>query len=157
MGNEEDIDEDEFYVQSKPPPKRPAATVTSGSKFQLKKPKTKGPMDVYFTPDPEIEVENRRSGKQPKVDDNTPQKKLLKERAHQAIARWIYDVGIPLNVVNVESFEPMIEAIGQYGPDLTPPTYYQVRVPLLKKEVENVNKQMEDHKKERGKWMHSYV
>ncbi|KAI8568380.1 hypothetical protein RHMOL_Rhmol02G0194100 [Rhododendron molle] len=149
MGNEEDMDEDEFYVQSKPPLKRPAATASSGSKFQLKKPKTKGPMDAYFTPDPEIEVENRRSGKQPKVDDNTPQKKLLKERAHQAIARWIYDAGIPLNVVNVESFEPMIEAIGQYGPGLTPPTYYQVRVPLLKKEVENVNKQMEDHKQER--------
>ncbi|KAI8530660.1 hypothetical protein RHMOL_Rhmol11G0076900 [Rhododendron molle] len=56
MGNEEDIDEDEFYVQSKPPPKRPAATATSGSKFQLKKPKTKGPLDAYFTPDLEIEL-----------------------------------------------------------------------------------------------------
>ncbi|XP_058187579.1 uncharacterized protein LOC131304373 [Rhododendron vialii] len=115
----------------------------------LRSPRPKGLWMLTSPLTPEIEVENRRSGKQPKVDDNTPQKKLLKEQAHQAIARWIYDAGIPLNVVNMESFEPMIEAIGQYGPGLTPPTYYQVCVPLLKKEVENVNKQMEDHKKER--------
>lgn len=42
----------------------------------------------------------------------------------------------------------MIEAIGQYGPGLKPPSMYELRVPLLKKEVEDTNKQMEEHKKE---------
>ncbi|KAI8563753.1 hypothetical protein RHMOL_Rhmol03G0133500 [Rhododendron molle] len=46
----------------------------------------------------------------------------------------------------------MIEAIGQYGPGLLPPTYHQVRVPLLKKEVEHVNKLMEDHKKDQEQY-----
>ncbi|KAI8563852.1 hypothetical protein RHMOL_Rhmol03G0141400 [Rhododendron molle] len=68
-----------------------------------------------------------------------PQKKLLKERAHQAIARWIYDAGIPLNVVNVESIEPMIEAIRQYGLGLTPPSYYQVNCPKGSMFVESVD------------------
>ncbi|XP_058214114.1 uncharacterized protein LOC131325717 isoform X2 [Rhododendron vialii] len=46
----------------------------------------------------------------------------------------------------------MIEAIGQYSPGLTPPTYHQVRVPLLKKEVEHVNKLMEEHKKDQEQY-----
>ncbi|KAI8547423.1 hypothetical protein RHMOL_Rhmol07G0194400 [Rhododendron molle] len=46
----------------------------------------------------------------------------------------------------------MIEAIGQYGPGLLQPTYHQVRVPLLKKEVDHVNKLMEEHKKDQEQY-----
>lgn len=107
-------------------------------------------MDVYFTLDPETEIEKRKArGKQSNVDENTPYNEL-KEQAHQCIARWIYDCGIPLNAVNYDSFEPMqpmLEVIVQYDPGLAPLSYYQVCVPLFKKEVDNVNKQMEDHQK----------
>ena len=135
IGGDDDIDEMFGDVQSKPPPpKRSVSTQGSNSqpKPLPKKPKNLGPLDVYFTPDPEIEVEKRKGkGKQLKVDENTPYKNELKERAHRSIARWMYDTGIPLNAINYESFEPMLEAIGQYGPGLKPPSYYQVCVPLL--------------------------
>ncbi|KAI8551502.1 hypothetical protein RHMOL_Rhmol06G0191700 [Rhododendron molle] len=137
MDNDEDIDEDEFDVQSKTPPKRPASASYSSqgftSKLQSKKPKTKWPMDFYFTPDPEIEVENRKRGKQPKVDENTPYKKDLKERLIKLL-RGGSTMPEYLSMLSMlDSFERMLEAIGQYGPGLTPPSYYQVCVPLLKK------------------------
>ncbi|KAK8483419.1 hypothetical protein V6N13_028402 [Hibiscus sabdariffa] len=42
----------------------------------------------------------------------------------------------------------MCESIGQYGPGLKVPSVHELRVPLLKKEVEDTQKVMEDHKKE---------
>lgn len=61
-------------------------------------------------------------------------------------ARWMYDARIPFNVVNYESSGLAIEAIGQHGPGMKPPTYHEVRLPLLKNEVEETNKIMEEHK-----------
>ncbi|GJZ18005.1 hydroxyproline-rich glycoprotein family protein [Tanacetum coccineum] len=46
--------------------------------------------------------------------------------------------------------EIMIEAIGQFGPVLKPPSMYELRVPLLNKEVGIVDKKMIEHKNE---WM----
>ena len=60
----------------------------------------------------------------------------------------MYDTGIPYNVVNYNSFGPMVEAFGQYGPSMKPPSYHEVRVPYLQKEVDHTNKTMEDHKKD---------
>ena len=76
----------------------------------------------------------------------------MKDKAHGAIARWIYDAGLPLNCVNIESFGPMIETIGQYGPGLKPPTYHQVRVPLLNKEVEHVENLMKEYEKDQNEF-----
>ena len=42
-------------------------------------------------------------------------RKQEKERAYMLITRWMYEVAIPFNVVTYPSFQPMIEAIGQYG------------------------------------------
>lgn len=158
MMNDEDYNDFDDMVDSNSNPraKKPSSSRTSDSIYVQSKPKKLrniGPLDMYYTPHPKVVVENRKSkGKQPKIDENDPYKKQLKERAHQCIARWLYDDGIPLNAVNYESFGPMIEAIGQYGPGLTPPTYHQVRIPLLKKEVDHVNKLMEDHKQDWEKY-----
>ncbi|XP_055824274.1 uncharacterized protein LOC129892736 [Solanum dulcamara] len=55
--------------------------------------------------------------------------------------------GLPFNCVNyTESFGEFIEFVGQYGPGMKPPTYHEVRVTCLKKEVEKTNKIVEDHK-----------
>jgi len=40
----------------------------------------------------------------------------------------------------------MIDAIGAYGPNLSAPTYHEIRVPLLNKEVEYTDKLLKDHK-----------
>lgn len=42
----------------------------------------------------------------------------------------------------------MIEPIDQHGPGLKPPRFHEVRVPLLKKEVELTKKLMKDHEQD---------
>ena len=42
----------------------------------------------------------------------------------------------------------MIEAVGQFGPGMKPPIMHELRVPLLNNEVEETNKQIEEHKVE---------
>jgi hypothetical protein len=49
------------------------------------------------------------------------------------VADFIYDSGLPLNVINSRAFEIMLEAVGQYGPGYVKPSYHAVRVPLLEK------------------------
>ncbi|RWR88718.1 hypothetical protein CKAN_01775400 [Cinnamomum micranthum f. kanehirae] len=94
---------------------RGSTTISTASK--TKKPKQKGPIDVFFTPNPDVVVQNRKAqGKQTRIDANDPYRKELRERACIRFARWMYDAGIPFNAVNCDSFGPMIEAIGQYGP-----------------------------------------
>lgn len=115
-----------------------------------KPPKQKGPIDFYYTPDPEVVVQNRK-GKQMKLDDNNPTKIELRDRACTQFARWMYDAGLSFNSVKYESFHFFIESVGQYGPGMKPPSYHEVRVPLLKKEVASTEKSMNDHKVEWAK------
>ncbi|XP_028062825.1 uncharacterized protein LOC114266138 [Camellia sinensis] len=153
-----DDDDDDEILEINQHGKRPVSTQGSTRREQgsnssksvgSKQPKQKGPMDVYFTPDPEVAVQNRKAkGKQTRIDDNDPSKKVLRDRALVWFSRWMYDTGIPFNVVNYNSFGAMVEAFGQYGPGMKPPSYHEVRVPYLQKEVDHTNKTMEDHKKD---------
>ncbi|TXG72422.1 hypothetical protein EZV62_001001 [Acer yangbiense] len=61
---------------------------------------------------------------------------------------WMYDAGIPFNAMKYPSFKPFCEAVGQYGPGVTPPSYHEVRVPLLKKDVELTCEAMKVHEDE---------
>lgn len=49
-------------------------------------------------------------------------------------------VGIPFNAATYDSFHIMIEAIGQFGPGMKKPSMYDLRVPLLRKEVATITK-----------------
>ncbi|XP_028110596.1 uncharacterized protein LOC114309095 [Camellia sinensis] len=115
----------------------------AGSK-RLKK---KGPMDVFYTPNPDFVVQNRK-GKQTIIDHNDPYKKELRDRAVIRITMWMYDAGIAFNAVSYDSFGPMVEAIGQYDPGMKPPSFHEVRVPYLKKELNHTNELMRIHKEE---------
>ncbi|XP_010476554.2 PREDICTED: uncharacterized protein LOC104755784 [Camelina sativa] len=57
---------------------------------------------------------------------------------HQYIARWVYSHGIPFNAIANDDFKRMLEAAGQFGPGVTPPSQYQLKEPLLKEEVGRV-------------------
>ncbi|XP_057984537.1 uncharacterized protein LOC131169338 [Hevea brasiliensis] len=86
--------------------------------------------------------------RQTTIDENSPAKKELRERACVAIARWMYDVGIAFNAVNYDSFGEMIRAIGNYGREMKPPSFHEVRVRLLNKEVQIINDLLESHREE---------
>ncbi|XP_027350930.1 uncharacterized protein LOC113861986 isoform X1 [Abrus precatorius] len=45
----------------------------------------------------------------------------------------------------------MVEAIGNYGPHLKPPSYHECRVPLLKKELEYIKEMLKSREEEREK------
>ncbi|TYK28304.1 hypothetical protein E5676_scaffold600G001270 [Cucumis melo var. makuwa] len=134
----EDEDEGSISVNNR--------ATSSGS--SLKKPRQKGPMDAFFTPNPESVVQNRKNDKGKQTSLNAAYKKEMREHTIQRIARWFYDAGVPLNACTYDSFAPMIESIGQFGPGLKPPTYHELRVPCLKKELEATNELMSSHKAE---------
>ena len=72
-------------------------------------------MDHFFTPNAEMVVQNRKSGRMNQTTINDAYKKEARERACMLITRWMYEAAIPFNAVTYPSFQPMIEAIGQYG------------------------------------------
>ncbi|KAJ9544035.1 hypothetical protein OSB04_023742 [Centaurea solstitialis] len=117
-----------------------------GSSSQRKRPRAKGPLHRYFTPNPEDVVKGGNGGKQQTI--NAVVRKELRDKACQYIARWFYDAGIPFHAANYDSFKIVVEAIGQFGPGMQPPSMYELRVPLLKQEVKEVEEHVNDHKKE---------
>ncbi|GMP35730.1 hypothetical protein CsSME_00008071 [Camellia sinensis var. sinensis] len=160
MVDEEDFEDEDDLVElpqhgKKSTPTQGSTQRTSSSSVQskLKRPRKIGPMDCFFTPDPDVVAQKQKGkGKQSKIDENDLYRKELMERACVRIARWMYDAGIPFNAVNYDNFGPMIDAIGQFGPGLKPPTYYMIRVLYLKKEVNHVNKLMKEHRDDWAKY-----
>ncbi|KAL4653643.1 hypothetical protein ACB092_01G319700 [Castanea dentata] len=92
-----------------------------------------------------------KSGKGVQTTINDAYKKELREKACVDIARWMYEAAIPFNAVNYDSFNAAIQFIGRYGIGMKPPSYHEVRVPLLKKEVVHTNDIMKSHKEEWAK------
>ncbi|XP_059670861.1 uncharacterized protein LOC132316396 [Cornus florida] len=64
----------------------------------------------------------------------------------------MYDARIAFNAVKCDSFAEVVEAFGQYSPGMKPPSYYEVRVPLLRKELDNTNALMNDYREEWSKF-----
>lgn len=67
-----------------------------------------------------------------------------KERVFMHISNFFYENG---NAAHSLSYEIMIESVGQYGPGLKPPSYHELRVPLLEKAKKNTEKLKADHEK----------
>ena len=164
--NYEDIDQMEDEGEDDPEPiptsgsKRKASTSSStaaettnsvkgSSKAPL--PKSRGAINYYFTPSPEEVVRQRKTSTSRQTTISDAYKKEKREEVCQLFARWMYDAGIPFNAVNYDSFAAFVEGVGQYGPGMKPPSYHEVRVPLLKKELEHTNSLMKDYREEWAK------
>ena len=76
---------------------------------------------------------------------NDAYKKKARERACMLITKWMYKVAIPFNAITYPSFQPMIEAIGQYGVGMKGPTLHEVKVTNLKKKLALTKDLMKDH------------
>lgn len=57
---------------------------------------------------------------------------------HEAIGRFLYDIGAPPDAANSAYFQPMIDAIASGGSGVEPPTYHDLRSWILKNSVEEV-------------------
>ena len=145
-----DEDEDDECVEMNPRSGKHASggSGTKGSNnVPSKKPRQKGPLDMYYTPNPANVVKARKDqGRQKTLNELC--RKELREKACRELARWFYDAGNPFYAATYDSFAIACESIGQFGPGLKPPSMYELRVPFLKKEVEDTEKAIVEHKKE---------
>ncbi|XP_042451216.1 uncharacterized protein LOC122036087 [Zingiber officinale] len=150
VDNLEDLEEDEEVDhQTKVKGKRPISDSSNHPTTQGKKCKQTGPINLYFMKDVDEIVKQRRAKSKGQFDEN---KKKLRDIAVEKFARWMYDAGIPFNAVKYDSFEPCIEAIGQFGSGMKPPSYHEVRVKYLKKELANTNSLLKSHEEDHAKF-----
>ncbi|KAF9595625.1 hypothetical protein IFM89_001498 [Coptis chinensis] len=72
-----------------------------------------------------------------------------KEHVHMAIARFLYDVGLPLDAANSPFFQPMINAVASNGTGLEATSYHELRGWVLKNSLDEVNGLVDRYK---GAW-----
>ncbi|XP_018459834.1 uncharacterized protein LOC108830745 [Raphanus sativus] len=108
------------------------------------KKRVRGPLDKYVTVPPPDILQGRKDRKSTL---GASCDKALREDVCLGITRWFLDAGLAFNAVNYPSFDKMLQLIAQYGLGLKPPSMYELRVPLLNKEVENTLDQNEENKK----------
>ena len=105
-----------------------------------------GPMDLYMYQGSQKQQEQTRDSKLRQTNISDACDKEIRGRIIQHIARFFYQVGLPLSTNYLDSFKEMIEAIERYGAGLKPPNYYKMRVLLLKKELDYINDLLMSHK-----------
>ncbi|KAI0493154.1 hypothetical protein KFK09_027430 [Dendrobium nobile] len=81
-------------------------------------------IETFFAP-------RTRAGSQPSLKSVMASKEAI-HRADLAVARWFYDSCIPLNAINSNFAQKAIDAIGAIGPGYKLPSYYKLRVNLLR-------------------------
>ncbi|KAL5764322.1 hypothetical protein ACOSP7_016678 [Xanthoceras sorbifolium] len=114
-----------------------------------KKPHFLGPMDKFaskINPEASMAMSTGTYLRQQHITDV-----LFKERTHSVhryVAKWVYEAGIPFNATQNNSFTAMVEAIGQFGPGLKPPTRYQLSGPLLKEEFDSTKEALQQQQEE---------
>ena len=100
---------------------------------------------TFYTPKTTQNGKNRY-GKQTTINDAF--KKELREKACVDIAKWLSEAVISFNTIKFNSFRATFESISRYRLGMKPPSYYDVRVPLLKIEVAHMDDIMRNHKEE---------
>ncbi|XP_027193035.1 uncharacterized protein [Cicer arietinum] len=78
--------------------------------------------------------------------------KEARARTIPYIALFFYTNEIAFNVARSKSFKLMLEAVGNYGLHLKPPSYHELRVPLLEKELEYTKALLNGHQLHRAKY-----
>ncbi|XP_018461154.1 uncharacterized protein LOC108832156 [Raphanus sativus] len=112
-------------------------------------PRTLGPMDKFASDiNPPL---SSMATRQQNISDALSKDRLHK--VHQYIGRWLFASGVPFHATANDEFKLMLEAVGQFGPGVTPPSQYLLREPLLKEEVERIKgllKGQEEERKQNG-------
>nr|GMD48668.1 uncharacterized protein LOC109167856 [Ipomoea batatas] len=110
----------------------------------------KGPMDLYFNKKEHQSLKRSKGGESVTLEAC---KKELRERAMVQFSRWMYEAGLPFNCVKyTKSLQGFIECVAQHGPGMKPPSYHEVRVPYLKKEVAHVKELFKAHEETCNKY-----
>jgi hypothetical protein len=99
----------------------------------------KGPgIQNYFAP-------RATPGAQPSIKSALASKAMV-DKAKMAWSKWWFDSNISFNAANSVYYQPAIDAIASIGPGFKGPTYQELRGPLLRSNVREVNDFMLDIK-----------
>ncbi|XP_075112868.1 uncharacterized protein LOC107826286 isoform X2 [Nicotiana tabacum] len=98
-------------------------------------PKARGPLDDF------VSTQARQATL------NSKWKKEERKEVCQRIGRFFFSSGIPFNVANDPYYLSMFEGVANYGPGFVPPSMHELRTWILKDEVTNINKMLDEHKK----------
>jgi len=106
-----DEDEDDECVEMSPKNGKLSSGRSKGSNnMPSKRPRQKGPMDTFFTPNL-ADVVNARKDQGRQKTMNELCRKELREKACRVIARSFYEAGVAFHGVTVDSFAIMCEFI----------------------------------------------
>ncbi|XP_028096699.1 uncharacterized protein LOC114296593 [Camellia sinensis] len=90
----------------------------------------------------------KKSGRQNQKTLNQMFKKEERDDVCQIIAHFFYTSAIPFNCVNNPIFPFMVKKIGDYGKGLVPPSFHEIRVTFLKKEVHETLQLVDEFKEQ---------
>ncbi|XP_076955019.1 uncharacterized protein LOC143629695 [Bidens hawaiensis] len=107
-------------------------------------PKKQKPINTFFKP--EDTLKGRKGGKQQTLNEVC--KKELRVNACREINKWFCDAHIPFHAATYKSFQSMFDAVLQFGLEFKAPSMSELRVPLLKMEVEEIDIRIDEYKKE---------
>ena len=88
-------------------------------------------MDSFVTLKLEKVAKLGKHGKMKQTNINDKFDKEKRAQACQYIGRLFYLASIPFNVARLDEFKWAVESIRQYGPNMKPPSYNELRVPIL--------------------------
>jgi len=128
---QEEIEENNPYCEEHVEHTRTSEEVQElGSSKGKGKEKVTSSLSPYFMP-------RTTPGAQPTLK-SVLQSQEARERCDLAISKWIIDASVPFNAVNSAYYQHMIDAIASMGAGYKGPSAYNLRVNLLKKNVEEV-------------------
>ncbi|XP_073024697.1 uncharacterized protein [Primulina eburnea] len=105
--------------------------------FSSQKTKTVGPLDYFFVNnmDQVVSQGKQKGAKDSKKYDESQKK--VRDSVVQYFVKWMYDAGIPFNAVKYDSFKEFCRASSYCTHDWKPPSYHEVRVTYLNKEIQS--------------------
>ncbi|XP_028065080.1 uncharacterized protein LOC114268155 [Camellia sinensis] len=112
-----------------------ASQSIEGDTGMTQAPKPRGPMDKFASSQARQSTLNSKWKQEERKD------------VCRKIGRFIYCKALPFNLVNDPYWVAAVDGIANYGPGFKPPSMHELRIWILKVEVEDINVMMEEHKK----------
>ncbi|XP_075658935.1 uncharacterized protein LOC142628782 [Castanea sativa] len=131
--DEEEEEEDEVRVVEKSPPQTLGKRKSRGKDvdIDMSQIRVKKKIKSYFAP-------RTTPGAQPSIRSALATKAMI-DNAKMNVARWWYHSNVPFYASQSPYYQPMIDSIASIGPGFKGPSFYELRGPLLRNAVHEVN------------------
>jgi len=109
-------------------------------------PSSKKPINALLRRTPqEVVAERHAKGPYQRTINVSMKPKEERDAVCIEIAKCFYECGVPFNVANSRQFEIAVESIAQYGSGFKPPSFHELREPLLAKCVKETDGDKKRH------------